>query len=149
MSNTRARHRSKAPWPKLRVHYVHNFPCSSLPSLFIESNIALGMYHTFCAPKIALCSHLLKLHYLFSTLCTALVLSLNIKHTTALSALPALLVAVSLIFTPTRLLRRPRATKPLLGEDDGDDGNFLLYFHTFIYMNATQLCPEGNKTTPW
>ena len=95
-----------------------------------QSNIALGMYHTFYAPKIAICTHLLKLHYLFSTLCTALVLSLNIKHTTAL---PALLVAVSLIFTPTRLLRRPRATKPLLGEDDGDDDNFLLLDHTYIH----------------
>ena len=77
---------------------------------------------------------LLVFHTLHCPPCTALhCLALNIKHTTAL---PALLVAVSLIFTPTRLLRRPRATKPLLGEDDGDDENFLLLDHTYIVCTA-------------
>ena len=127
MSNTRARHRNKAPWPKLCVHYVNNCPCSALPCLQREIYTLHFVHnHAFSAPiymlhcnalEIALCTQhtsfaLLVFHTLHCPLCTApIALALNIKHTTALSALLALLVAVSLIFTPTRLLRRPRATK--------------------------------------
>ena len=88
-------------------------------------------------------THLPQLHYFFSILCTALALALNIKHTTALYI--ALLVAVSLIFTPTRLLRRPRATKPLLDEDDGKYYFFCYSIFTLLACYKTMPPPKKTK----
>ena len=149
MSNTRARHRSKTPWPKRCVHYVHNFPGSILPCLqramytlhFVHNHAFSALiYMLHCnALEIALCTEYTCFNctscFPHSTLpslhCHARS-CFKYKTHNCPSALLALLVAVSLIFTPTRLLRCPRATKPLPGDED--DGNFFLVHHIYIYI---------------